>query len=87
MGLPSSSRPACTILKMEMDSEEFKISDKFTYIPESEMIICHFTPTDLTKFYGWCSENDLRYITWLGKQPEVHGVTAELFVLFKMTWD
>jgi hypothetical protein len=61
--------------------------ERFTYIPAKEMVQCHLTPRDRTKFDDWCDAHDMRYRPWLGKPDEVFGVTAELFVLFKMTWD
>lgn len=66
---------------------EFQMSNKFTYSPDTEIVYCHFTPTDAAKFDDWCAENGLQCTFWLGRPDEVCGVTAELFVLFKMTWD
>jgi hypothetical protein len=65
----------------------FKTSGRFTYFPAREMIQCNLTPRDRTKFDDWCDAHGMRYTAWLGKPDEVFGVTAELFVLFKMTWD
>jgi hypothetical protein len=65
----------------------FKTSGRFTYFPIVRMIYCNLTPRDPNKFNDWCNENDLTYMSRLGKSDIVLGVTAELFVLFKMTWD
>jgi hypothetical protein len=71
----------------------FMNTTQFKYNPDREIVHCEFTPADQVNFPDrivfekWCDEHGIGCTTyWNGAPYDVYGVTAELFVLFKMTW-
>jgi hypothetical protein len=66
---------------------------QFKYCPDTEIVhYCHHTYNGPNKFPAriifekWCDDHGLGCTYWNGAPYDVYGVTAELFVLFKMTW-